>query len=158
MMKRSIRIYLQLCVTGMSHSESSLLIDDSSTLMKLHKNYLGDAFSQRPAISGDFQISHRIRERSEQSYNTLLETSSRIVEFASSLESRIAKSGVDEVSPLVLHCIYRAAFWMAYLLDYTGDEKFATGRSICHQVLKILESRWNLAGDKSFPIVRHGIY
>lgn len=147
MTRHNIRIYPQPCVIGMSPSISCLHTDKFSTLMKLHKNYLGDAFSQRPTSSTDFHISHRIRERSEQSYNALVETSSRIVEFAISLERRIATSGVDQVSPLVLHCIYRAAFWMSYLLDSTGDETFAAGRLTCHQVLKVLEPRWALAGS-----------
>jgi hypothetical protein len=107
--------------------------------MKLHKNHLSDSFGQDYVRRTDSQLSSRIRECSEISYNIMIDISLQILDFAQTLELRILMSGVDKMSPLVLHCL-------SYLHGATGEDKFLTGRSVCDGVLKTMSLRWKAAG------------
>lgn len=112
--------------------------------MKLHKDRLSDSFIQGLTNineSTGSQLASRIRKCTEKSYQAL-----RTVDFAQSLERRIMVSRVDKLSPLVLHCVYRAAFWLSHLAAATREERFLAGRSICDRVLKALSLRWKVAG------------
>lgn len=120
--------------------------DIPSALMKLHKKFLYDAFHQGFEDKGDSRLASRIREITEGSFNAMRDTSLQALNLAQSLERQIVVSGVDKLSPLVLHCLYRAAFWLSYLAATTGEDRFVIGRSILDRVLKALSLRWKAAG------------
>jgi hypothetical protein len=114
--------------------------------MKLHKNHLCNSFRQDLESGTDNQLASRIRECTEGSYHTLQDISLRIVTFGQSLERHIVVSGIERLSPLALHCLYRAAFWLSYLVTATGENRFITGRLICNRVLETINLRWKAAG------------
>lgn len=101
--------------------------------MKLHKNHLCDSF-RHEQDNIDPQLASRIRECTERSYYALRDTSLQILNFAQSLERHIVVSRIEKFSPLVLHCLYRGAFWLSYLATSTGEERFFIGRSIFDRV------------------------
>jgi hypothetical protein len=114
--------------------------------MKLHKKYLSDLFCQGSTGKGDPDLASRVRECAEGSYNAMRDTSLQTLNFAQSLERRIVASEVDKLSPLVLHCLYRGAFWLSHLAAATQEDRFIIGRSICDRVLNALSLRWKAAG------------
>jgi hypothetical protein len=94
----------------------------------------------------DPQLVSRIRESTNGSYHALRETSLQILNFTQSLERHIVASGIEMLSPFVLHCLYRAAFWISYLAASFGEERFIVGRSIFDRVLRTINLRWKAAG------------
>ncbi|RDW74891.1 fungal specific transcription factor protein [Coleophoma cylindrospora] len=116
-----------------------------STLMKLHKNFLYHSFRQGFLDQADFQLTARIREYTEVSFNTMRDISLEALILAQSLEQQIVVSGVDKLSPLVLHCFYRAAFWLSYLVSANREDRFVIGLSVFDRVFKALNLRWKAA-------------
>lgn len=114
--------------------------------MKLHKNFLYNAFHRVLVDTADSQLASRIREYTEQSLDTMRDISLQTVDLAQLLERRAVASGIDKLSPLVLHCLYRAAFWISYLASVNREDRFVIGRSIIDRVLKTLSVRWKVAG------------
>ena len=114
--------------------------------MKLHKNFLYYSFRPGFVDKADSQLASRIHEHTERSFNTMRDTSLQALNLAQSLERNIVISGIDKLSPLVLHCLYRAAFWLSYLAATNGEDRFVIGRSILDRVLKALSLRWKAAG------------
>ncbi|RFU33261.1 hypothetical protein B7463_g3044, partial [Scytalidium lignicola] len=92
------------------------------------------------------KLAPSIREYTERSLNTMRDASLQALDLAQELERRVVVSGVDKLSPLVMHCLYRAAFWLSYLAGVNREERFIIGRSIIDRVLKALSSRWKIAG------------
>lgn len=72
--------------------------------------------------------------------------SMQTVDLALSLERHIAVWGMDKISPLVLHSLYRGAFWLSYLAATNREKRFISGRPIFDRVLKTLNLRWRAAG------------
>jgi hypothetical protein len=127
--------------------------------MKLHKNFLYNAFHHpRYVDKADSQLASRIREYTEKSFDTMRDISLQILDLAQSLERYIVVSGVDKLSPLVLHCLYRAAFWLSYLAATNGEDRYVVGRSIIDRVLKALSLRWKAAGMYKSSVSAHGSY
>jgi hypothetical protein len=118
----------------------------SSALMKLHKGFLSRSFHQVFIDKANSEMASRIREYSERSLNTMRDISLKAVYLAQWLERHVALSDVEKLSPIVLHCLYRAAFWLSYLAGVNEEERFVSGRSILDRVLKALSLRWKLAG------------
>lgn len=147
-----ILMWPQQCASGMSNILRKFPANISSALLKLHKNRLSDSFSQGLTNKVDSQLAARIRQCTEGSYNALQDTSLQTLNFAQSLERRIVASGVDKLSPLVLHSIYRAAFWLSHLAAATREDRFLVGRSICDRVLTALSLRWKVAGNCKSPM------
>ncbi|KAH8805405.1 hypothetical protein F5884DRAFT_799223 [Xylogone sp. PMI_703] len=125
-----------------------------STLMKLHKNFLYNSFHVF-ADKADPQLTPLIRELTEKSLNTMHDISLQTLSLAQSLEQRVVTSGVDKLSPLVLHCLYRAGFWLSYLASVNREDKFVVGRSIIDRVLNTLSVRWKVAGVYKSLISAH---
>ncbi len=86
------------------------------------------------------------------------DTSLQIVDLAQLLESHIAVSGLNKLSPLVLHCLYRAAFWLSYLAATNREDKFVVGRLVLDRVLKALSLRWKAAGMDKLLIFTRSSY
>lgn len=140
-------MWLLPCALGMSTMWLLLLPTNIfSTLMKLHKNHLGDSFRCGLENRADSQLASRVRECADVSYNAMRDTSLQVLNFAQSLERHVLVSGVDKLSPLVLHCLYRAAFWLQYLADASREDRFLIGRSVFDRVLNTLSLRWKAAG------------
>ncbi|GAD96496.1 fungal specific transcription factor domain protein [Paecilomyces variotii No. 5] len=116
-----------------------------SSLMKLHKNFLYNSFHQRFSDKADPQLASRIRSYNETSLNTMRDTSLETLNLAQSLGRYISVSGIEKLSPLVLHCLYRAAFWLSYLARSKQEDVFVIGRQVLDRVLKTLSVRWKVA-------------
>ena len=142
-------MYLQPSVSGILLLNKIWLCITNicSALMKLHKNYSCTSLSVRLERTSDPALSIRLRDCSKQSYNTMVDISLKVIDFAQSLEHKIVGITTNKLSPFVLQCIYRAAIWLSDLAASTGEEKFAAGRSICDRVLKISRQRWIVAGN-----------
>ncbi|RDW85927.1 hypothetical protein BP5796_04252 [Coleophoma crateriformis] len=136
--------YVRDVVQAFNPAKSSANL--TSTLMKLHKNFLYHSFRQGFLDQADFQLTARIREYTEVSFNTMRDTSLKALILAQSLEQQIVVSGVDKLSPLVLHCFYRAAFWLSYLVSANREDRFVVGLSVFDRVFKALNLRWKAAG------------
>ena len=150
------------CASGMLKMwlwlPANVTADISSALFKLHKNFLYNSFHQGFVDKGDPQLASRIREYTEGSFNTMRDTSLQALDLAQSLERQILVSGVDKLSPLVLHCLYRAAFWLSYLAATNREDRFVIGRSILDRVLKAISPRWKAAGMYKSSVFVHGSY
>lgn len=132
---------------GMTPLRSGKPADILSSLFKLHKKFLHNSFHQGLADKAEPPLASRIREYTEASFNTMRDTALQTVKLALSLERRIMVSGVDSLSPLVLNCLYRAAFWLSYLSATTREDKFLIGRPIFDRVFKSVSVRWRVAGE-----------
>lgn len=126
--------------------------------MKLHKNFLYNSFSKGFVVKADSQLASRIREHTERSLNTMRDISLEALNVAQSLERYIMVSGVDKLSPLVLHCLYRAAFWLSYLAATNREDRFVIGRAILDRVFKTLSLRWKAAGMYKSLLSAHSPY
>ncbi|KAH8804854.1 hypothetical protein F5884DRAFT_884648 [Xylogone sp. PMI_703] len=113
-----------------------------SALMKFYKNYLSDSCFQWLLNKANSHITSRTRENADRLYTVVCDTSLQILYFSRSIEHHIVVYGVGKLSPLILHCLYRAAFWLSYIADATQEDRFFVGRTTCHRVLN---SRWKAA-------------
>ena len=115
--------------------------------MKLHKNFLHNSFYQGYADKvTDLSLASCIRKNNEHSFTVMRDTALQVVDFAKVLEQRTAVVGISKTSPLILHCLYRAAFWLSYLAATNREDRFIVGRAIIDRVLKAMSLRWKVAG------------
>lgn len=125
--------------------------DFVSALLKLHKNWLSNSFLPRLTDTTDPELAVCVRKQADSSYNVMRDVGLRVVEFALSLERRITQPGDGKLSPLVLHCLYRAAFWLSYISNATQEDELIVGRSICCRVLEALSLRWKSGSNSNLP-------
>ncbi|KAH7409419.1 hypothetical protein BKA64DRAFT_742516 [Cadophora sp. MPI-SDFR-AT-0126] len=117
------------------------------TLMKLHKNFLPNSFYQGYADeTADPILASCIRQNNEHSFNVMRDTALQVVDFAQGLEQRTVIVGISKTSPMILHSLYRAAFWLSYLSATNREDRFVLGRAIIDRALRALSVRWKLAG------------
>jgi hypothetical protein len=86
------------------------------------------------------------RECTKLSLHIMKETSRQVVYFVQILEEHQLVSGLHSLSPLVLHCVYRAAIALSWMAKETNEEQYATGRLICVRMLEKADARWKVAG------------
>lgn len=94
------------------------------------------------------------RECTARALTMLRENACQIVRFVEILEQHFSGS-VEALSPLVLHCIYRACaalVWMA--LERNGGQ-YAAGKAICVGMLRRANLRWKAAGNSFQTLVFH---
>ncbi|PVH88931.1 hypothetical protein DL98DRAFT_622612 [Cadophora sp. DSE1049] len=128
------------------------LADFSRALMKLHKNFLHNSFYQGYADkASEPRLASCIRQNNEHSFNVMRDTALQVVDFAQVLERCTVVVGISKTSPLILHSLYRGAFWLSYLSATNREDKFVAGRAIIDRVLRALSVRWKLAGMPLFP-------
>lgn len=89
----------------MAELPASVSANISSALMKLHKSFLYNSFHGSFITKADSQLASHIREYTAESQKTMRDVSLRAVNLALSLEQHIALSGVDDLSPLILHSL-----------------------------------------------------
>ena len=120
--------------------------------MKLHKNFLHNSFYQGYADNVTYlSLVSCIMKDNEHSFNVMRDTALQVVDFAQVLEQRTVVVGVSKTSPLVLHCLYRADFWLSHLAATNREDRFVVGRPIIDRVLKATSMRWKLAGMPLHP-------
>ena len=88
-----------------------------------------------------------LRELMQRSVQSLKEIPPRITNFAQILEQRISASGIDSISPFVLHSLYRAIVALSWMAAETNDERYITAKSICSRLLHTMNTRWKAAGS-----------
>jgi hypothetical protein len=132
-----------------------------SALMKLTDYHSCDSFVERRAGVGEktsIQLSMAdlgiARECTERSLQIMKETMMRIVTFVNVITHHRSQSQNEPLSPLILHCIYRATC----ALEWMGDEvsgctgspeeaaRFRDGRRMCETMLREMQWRWRGAG------------
>lgn len=113
--------------------------------MKLSNHHSCDSFTEGTPLEVEaVPIAHACTERS---LHIMKETSGQVVYFVQILEQRVLVSGMHSLSPLVLHCIYRAAIALSWMAKESNEEKYATGKLICIGMLERADARWKAAGS-----------
>lgn len=112
--------------------------------MKLSDHHSCDSFDDdQPLAIGAAAL---FRECMERSIINMKENSAAVVSFAQMLVKQAQVSGLECISPLVLHCVYRASVALSWMAMESGDEQYITGKAICEKALQIMDARWKAAG------------
>jgi hypothetical protein len=113
--------------------------------MKLSDHHSCDSFAEGTPL--EVEAVPVARECTQRSLDLMKETSEQVVYFVQILEQRMLVSGIHNLSPLVIHCIYRAAIALAWMAKETNEERYVTGKLICTGMLVKLDARWKVAGS-----------
>lgn len=66
--------------------------------------------------------------------------------LALELQRRIAKTGVESISPLVIHCLFQAVKQFAWYVQEAGDPSRQCAIDTMMDVLRKLNKRWRVCG------------
>lgn len=115
--------------------------------MKLDGNHTCDSYDddQPPPIE-EVDI---LRECMAHGIIKIKEDCIKVVYFAEALLKQVRVSGSESISPLVLYCIYRAAIALSWCENESGEEQYASGKAICEELLRTMNTRWKAAGTKT---------
>lgn len=121
--------------------------------MKLSECHSCDLFPEGKQLTGEAIPIYR--ECTSLSITILRETACQIVRFVEILEQHFLDSGIGALSPLVLHCIYRACAVLAWMALERNSGEYAAGKAMCVEILCRFNLRWKAAGNtfNIFPFV-----
>jgi hypothetical protein len=94
------------------------------------------------------------RECTALALTMLRENACQIVRFVEILEQHFSGS-IEALSPLVLHCIYRACATFVWMALERNDGQYAAGKAICVGMLRRANHRWKAAGNAFKTLVFH---
>ena len=57
----------------------------------------------------------------------------------------------NQVSPLVINCLYRMASWLSRMIDNAPRDDYSLALTSITQGLRKLDSRWKVAGNWKIP-------
>lgn len=112
--------------------------------MKLSDHHSCESFDDGQPIS--IETAALFRECMDRSIIKTKENCAIVVSFAQILMEQTKVSGMGCLSPLVLHCLYRASVALSWMAMESGDEQYIAGRTICKETLQMVCARWKGAG------------
>jgi hypothetical protein len=112
--------------------------------MKLSDHHSCESFDDGKPIS--IETATLFRECMDRSIINTKENCAIVVSFAQILMEQTKISGLECLSPLVLHCLYRASVALSWMAMESGDEQYIAGRAICEETLRMICARWKGAG------------
>lgn len=91
-----------------------------------------------------------MKECTDISLRIMKEVATEIVSLVQLMDRHAQANGVGGLSPLELHCVYRAALIISWMGHNTGDEGYMVDKSICTRWLEKMKRRWQTAGEQLF--------
>lgn len=114
--------------------------------MKLSDNHSCDSFAEGKHIGvPEISILHEVTEHS---LKLLRETAQRIAALVQTSNEAWDITKIDSLSPLRLHCVYRAAITLAWMATEQNAEQYITGKNNCLGFLQRANARWKAAGNQ----------
>lgn len=126
--------------------------------MKLSDHHSCDSFATNGKGSLDMDAMALAREITRRCQEIMTETITRIASFVQLLQQSLGQMSEDAasgLSPLFLHCIYRATLafaWMGSASSPQVAEQYTIGKMACMELLQLSDVKWKTAG-KSIPIL-----
>ncbi|KAH8803327.1 fungal-specific transcription factor domain protein [Xylogone sp. PMI_703] len=118
-----------------------------SALMKLDGHHTCDSYDDDRPVP--IETAAVFRESMDRAIIKIREDSTRVVYFVESLMNQIRDSGLDGISPLVMHCVYRAAVALSFGANESEERHYINGQAICEELLRTMNTRWKAAGIDS---------
>ncbi|KAH8810901.1 fungal-specific transcription factor domain protein [Xylogone sp. PMI_703] len=115
-----------------------------SALLKLSGYHICDSFDDGEPPPMETAVV--FRECMERSIINMKEDCARTAYFAEMFLKTVDTFTISTLSPMVLHCIYRASITLSFISLESGDERYKAGRDICKKALQMMHSRWKAAG------------
>ncbi|KAJ5311983.1 fungal-specific transcription factor domain protein [Penicillium antarcticum] len=91
------------------------------------------------------EIAPRVRECMQKSIEMTKELCGQVVSCVREIEQSLTPHDLENVSPLVLQCIYTCASNMLWMAVETGNPRYNESKSICEDMLHAASSRWEVA-------------
>jgi hypothetical protein len=126
------------------HSAISLCL---SALLKLYDNHSCDSFvgPNRDSLGvRELALQHEITQFSVQGLKV---TTTRVISFQKTLQSRLDATDCEPVSPLILNCFYRTSIVVTWLSSATSPDDeglYAANKRLCVDVLGKVSRRWKV--------------
>lgn len=92
------------------------------------------------------EIAPRVRECMQQSIEMTKELCDQVVSFIRDTEQNLTLNNLENISPLVLQCIYTCASNMSWMAVETGNPHYTESKSVCEDMLHTVSRRWEVAG------------
>ncbi|KAJ5746931.1 uncharacterized protein N7511_008627 [Penicillium nucicola] len=116
----------------------------TSALLKLANHHSCDMQIENSQMMAP-EIAPRVRQCMQQSIEITKELCNQIVSFVRNIQG-LAACNLENVSPLILQCIYTCASNMSWMAVETGNSHYTESKNVCEDMLYTLSNRWEVAG------------